>query len=756
MSKGKKYRQEESYKTYFTIKCELGKGGNAIVLLVEDKETGREYALKALKDFSEEKQQRFVDEITILQKCEEERITGVLPVIKSDTEHYWYTMPVATPIVEGLPSKEDKSFASSVVSRIIQLAATLEVLHSRDISHRDIKPGNLYWHEGKACIGDFGLVDFPDKTNNLTRNDRGLGAIFTIAPEMKRNPQVADGKKADVYSLAKTLWMLLSLDEKGFDGQYQYNDNTIRLHSYEHLAQAYLVEIEKLLKRATDNNPDNRPTITDFKEDLIQWVESESDSETAESNEWHFLTDSIFNGRIVKSTSFDDIDEIVEVLNIIGNSPAHNHLLFGEGGGLDFTEATVANEPGCIYLVNKCFWSIVKPKKLYFESFEDSRWNYFLLEASDLQPILDKGCTTDEELVEDTPGHYVSAENAVYGVYDYDTGERLPEGFRHVHRYVRGKFLIVQKTGPYNRMPHTYDGRHRYMSNDELKKYIKCLSGTLKHYTSKGYSEETILRNEAYNQTPYQDRVVVTIAMEADDDQTKLSNGEDFVQSEFQTWNFSDAIDKACEGYGKLDFYFVFNGIIEQYDFLCNTYWYLATDGTIKHSSESDPQDCYIVRNREIAINICQQLNAKIRLLCQGYDIDTIPSTVCFTIRWSRKEMPSYLFTKEEIKAEMQKADDREGNKLVIDEDGYAHVLPFEEVDGTLYPVDHEAWCAYKNYVGKYSSLATLDSTYLNALVCWLEYLKTGQHQYCDADQYGEEMQIIEEIKKYMTKIRLT
>lgn len=104
----------------------------------------------------------------------------------------------------------------------------------------------------------------------------------------------------------------------------------------------------------------------------------------------------------------------------------------------------------------------------------------------------------------------------------------------------------------------------------------------------------------------------------------------------------------------------------------------------------------------------------------------------------------------------MQKADDREGNKLVIDEDGYAHVLPFEEVDGTLYPVDHEAWCAYKNYVGKYSSLATLDSTYLNALVCWLEYLKTGQHQYCDADQYGEEMQIIEEIKKYMTKIRLT
>ena len=50
-------------------------------------------------------------------------------------------------------------------------------------------------------------MDFPDN-DDFTKSDRGLGAIFTIAPEMKRNPKPADASKADVFSLAKTLWML--------------------------------------------------------------------------------------------------------------------------------------------------------------------------------------------------------------------------------------------------------------------------------------------------------------------------------------------------------------------------------------------------------------------------------------------------------------------------------------------------------------------------------------------------------------------
>ena len=114
-------------------------------------------------------------------------------------------------------------------------------------------------------------MEFPDN-NNFTRNDKGLGAIFTIAPEMKRNPKGADGSKADVYSLAKTLWMILSDDEKGFDGQYSSIDHTHGLRFYDHLKNEYLVEIEELLYQGTTNDPKARPNIKQFGNYLSQWL----------------------------------------------------------------------------------------------------------------------------------------------------------------------------------------------------------------------------------------------------------------------------------------------------------------------------------------------------------------------------------------------------------------------------------------------------------------------------------------------------
>jgi len=94
---------------------------------------------------------------------------------------------------------------------------------------------------------------------------------------MKRNPKGADGSKADVYSLAKTLWMILSDDEKGFDGQYSSIDHTHGLRFYDHLKNEYLVEIEELLYQGTTNDPKARPNIKQFGNNLSQWLSSYSD-----------------------------------------------------------------------------------------------------------------------------------------------------------------------------------------------------------------------------------------------------------------------------------------------------------------------------------------------------------------------------------------------------------------------------------------------------------------------------------------------
>ena len=199
---------------------DLGEGGNAHVYLVKDKRHGSELALKELIQKNvKEKQQRFINEITIANSITNS-IPGFIPILTASKTEYWYIMPVALPITEYILH----STAVEIASGVIQLAETLEKLHELNFCHRDIKPDNIYFFDKRFCLGDLGLVNFPKSENDLTKSDRPLGAIFTIAPEMKRNPKKADGKKADVFSLAKTLWMLLTENTKGFDGVYDYED----------------------------------------------------------------------------------------------------------------------------------------------------------------------------------------------------------------------------------------------------------------------------------------------------------------------------------------------------------------------------------------------------------------------------------------------------------------------------------------------------------------------------------------------------
>ena len=55
-------------------------------------------------------------------------------------------MPIAIPLEDRL--KEVKSLEDKV-NCVLELARTLEALHKKDIVHRDIKPKNIYFYNGK-------------------------------------------------------------------------------------------------------------------------------------------------------------------------------------------------------------------------------------------------------------------------------------------------------------------------------------------------------------------------------------------------------------------------------------------------------------------------------------------------------------------------------------------------------------------------------------------------------------------------------
>lgn len=737
----------------YEVICKLGNGGNGTVYRVMRDSDKQELALKCLHfTKSKEKKHRFITEIkTVCKYCES--IPGIIPVFNYSEKQFWYTMPIATESMKYI--KENNLDLLSISRYVLQLAETLEKLHSKNISHRDIKPSNIYFYNGRLCFSDFGLVYTPNNYR-FTRSTKGLGPIFTIAPEMKRNPKKADGKKADVYSLAKTMWMFLSGDERGFDGTYNYDDKTHSLRLMDKYKRTHLVELENLIQQSTQNDPNDRPTITKFIEALYHWIEIYADGLQSQRSEWDFIKFKLFGVYSPESSTWTDINKIVGILNIIGTSPVYNHMLFSSRGGLDFSSAKLANEEGMLEINADGCCQLVKPKALHFSGFDDCRWNYFLLELEEIEPILSDPHFGYEILVEDKPAHYVSAQDAQYGVYDYDTGVPLPTESRMVRRFTKGKFLIVLKSGPYNAISSTYDGRHGEYDNISFRKYIESLfqkfqsmkERALEEY--KGVSEweieHRILRSSVFDNPHSRSKQAIpkTPAFTV--------NEEQFLHDNYKSISFIDLIHQQDPGSAYVKFYFEYQHEFDIFSWLLdNKTICMCQDGVLKEIDINDNQ-CFCVYSREEAVEFQREFEKRISNFMNenGFSPSDLHGEY-ISINLSKVNTPTHLFTKDDIRTLMQNADDRNDNQLVIDEYGVPHILTCRN-EGILYPVRAETWDAGNNYVGKYSKLEALDDTYIGMLHAWLLYLKTGKKQHADCFESFDEDSLIKEIQSFTDK----
>ncbi len=712
---------------YIAINRNFDGGGNGSVSIVKDRETGKEYVLKELRKFSEERNARFVDEIHVMYN-NYKTIDGILPVYDYSEEEYWYIMPRAELIVNYI--KNNQISFDDRIDIVINYAEILNNLHIHNICHRDIKPLNLYAIGDKYYFGDFGLADFPDSPNDFTRSDRGLGAIFTIAPEMKRDPKHADGKKADVYSFLKTVWMLLTLDEKGFDGQYNRADQTMALSNRLNDKRIHLKELEDIIEKSTDNNPERRPSMSQALALLKEYRDIKKDYNKAQESDWQNLSKQIFGDHEPSSCSWEDNDKIIDILNVIGKNPAYNHIFF-QKGGLTFNYAKKANEEGCIEIYAGLNTpDIVKPKRLIYEGFgKDYSWNYFLLELDELTPVDDESVSrlAYEELVEDIPAHYVSARYASYGVYDYDTGEKFPDGWREVRRHKHGKLLVVFNHGLYNAITATYDGRHAMCSSDDFKKYIKTMIDVEHKLITSGKNVEGGM-NYIFRQNPFCKEVIP-------DETVCLPDGSDFINHEFQSWEF-DVKEYVIPCNYKIRFKLAFR----QYDtttiFIFDEDKYiLSTSG--KFISDVDSESTLWIYDRYEAQALRKKISEEIKNICleNGYDYPEFISFIDINMDYC--DAPTHLFSKQELIEKLKEADDRENNTIVINENGEIEAVP--DSIKFLFPVRNETFIAGNNYVGKYADVKSVaDDLYPDLLGGWRNFLKTEMNQYIDYSKYSD------------------
>lgn len=443
----------------FKLGKQLGAGGNGIVYAAMRGEES--VAVKFLMNPDPKRYGRFRDEVLIVTTV----LKGsncALPIIEyhlpdaPGTEIPWYAMPVATPLrqhIEGAPKRD-------LVSALAGLADGLADLHDKKVAHRDIKPENLFFFDNSYRYGDFGIAKFPDSAG-LTTATEPMGPLGYMADEMMRSSASANPFKADVLSLAKTLWVLLTNQPYPFLGQYSRRG---RYCLDELLPKDRFVHepLDDLLEVSTHTIPDMRPTPREFAQALRDVVAAQDDFELRNPLQWAGAEALAFGVPFTR-IEWTSLGEIVEVVKLLCRRESLNHTFFPGGGGLDITDAELTEDGTALLLWHsKGSATIIKPVRLTLERLGvGPRGSYATLESAALEPFgVREKSEWDEELLR-------------YDEYNYMAlpceDDPWPKDIARVSRYFKpGMFVIAPKGGIYNRID-TYQGKGNALGRDKLR-----------------------------------------------------------------------------------------------------------------------------------------------------------------------------------------------------------------------------------------------------------------------------------------------
>lgn len=197
----------------YALEGELGSGASAVVYRARDLQRGHAVAIKLLRTELAQSvgADGFLREIRVTQQLHHPNIVPVL-----DSGRFGEQLYFVLPLMEGGTlrqrlAREKQLPVADAVAITRQVSAALDHAHQQNLVHRDVKPGNILFTSGQACLADFGIaraleraLDEPTTSTSIVR-----GTPPYMSPEQASGEKDLDGR-SDIYSLACVVYEMLA------------------------------------------------------------------------------------------------------------------------------------------------------------------------------------------------------------------------------------------------------------------------------------------------------------------------------------------------------------------------------------------------------------------------------------------------------------------------------------------------------------------------------------------------------------------
>ncbi len=262
----------------YRIIRELGEGGFAYVYQAEDLITGKEIALKIIKENalkSKDNLTRFEREARASAALNHPNIVRVINIGYHENLPYMASELIKGKTLRGQLDDQKRYSFKKACDIMYQLCDAVAFAHNALVIHRDIKPDNVFMTPDETIkLGDFGIAFF-ENSRRVTKSQVIIGSVHYLPPEVTNGQSPTF--KSDIYSLGITFFELVT-GKVPFEGN---NQITVAMRhikekfpSPRHWIPSTPRAIEKIIMKACRKHPQDRyRSVLEFQRDIKECID---------------------------------------------------------------------------------------------------------------------------------------------------------------------------------------------------------------------------------------------------------------------------------------------------------------------------------------------------------------------------------------------------------------------------------------------------------------------------------------------------